>query len=44
MVSLLPAAACVATALAALFYNIDPQLEKRIGVELSDRRAVSIAQ
>lgn len=44
MVSLLPAAVCVVTAIATLFYGINNKLEKRIGAELAIRREPGTAQ
>jgi GPH family glycoside/pentoside/hexuronide:cation symporter len=39
MMSLLPAAASVTTAIAALFYNLDRRTQQRIEAELRERRA-----
>ncbi|MGA2326150.1 MAG: MFS transporter [Bryobacteraceae bacterium] len=39
MMSLLPAAASIVTAIAALFYNLDRRTQQRIEAELKERRA-----
>ena len=41
MVSILPALACGVTAVACLLYNLDFKLERRIAVELTERRGAS---
>jgi GPH family glycoside/pentoside/hexuronide:cation symporter len=44
MVGLLPAAASVLTAVVALFYILDAKMERTIGAELKQRRAVAGAE